>query len=91
MTDPGNPHNTRNGPSRMAEGIALQRFAESRLPEDERIFCDPYAIHFIDPVMLTWAKEHPAEAQGAGSRNGNRRCRAGAMLSGHASGISMTW
>ena len=63
MTDTGNPHNAKSGPSRMAEGIALQRFAESSLPEDERIFCDPYAIRFLDPVMLAWAKEHPTEAQ----------------------------
>jgi len=52
-----------NGPSKMAEGIALQRFAESRLPEDVRIFSDPYAVHFIDPVKLAWAKEHPGEIQ----------------------------
>ncbi|MDD1703351.1 MAG: class I SAM-dependent methyltransferase [Methanoregula sp.] len=50
-------------PSRMAEGIALHRFAESMLPEDVRIFFDPYAIHFIDPAMLAWAREHPAEAK----------------------------
>lgn len=53
---PGNP-------SRMAEGIALQRFAESMLPEDVRIFSDPYAVHFLDPAMLAWAKTHPAEAE----------------------------
>jgi methyltransferase (TIGR00027 family) len=47
----------------MAEGIALQRFAESMLPEDVRIFFDPYAVHFIDPVKLAWAKEHPREIQ----------------------------
>jgi methyltransferase (TIGR00027 family) len=47
----------------MAEGIALQRFAESRLPEDIRIFNDPYAVHFIDPVKLAWARDHPAETQ----------------------------
>ena len=47
----------------MAEGIALQRFAETILPEDVRIFSDPYAIRFLDPVKVTWAKEHPAEAQ----------------------------
>jgi len=47
----------------MAEGIALQRFAESMLPEDVRIFSDPYAIHFLDPVKVAWAKEHPAETQ----------------------------
>ncbi|HET6580796.1 MAG TPA: class I SAM-dependent methyltransferase [Methanoregula sp.] len=47
----------------MAESIALQRFAESRLPEDVRIFFDPYAVHFIDPVKLAWAREHPGEIQ----------------------------
>ena len=33
----------------MAEGIALQRFAETMLPEDVRLFSDPYAVHFLDP------------------------------------------
>lgn len=51
------------GPSMMAEGIALQRFAETILPEDIRIFSDPYAIRFLDPVKVAWAKEHPAETQ----------------------------
>lgn len=50
-------------PSIIAEGIALQRMAESRLPEDIRIFFDPYAVRFIDPAKLAWAKEHPAEVQ----------------------------
>jgi methyltransferase (TIGR00027 family) len=45
----------------MAEGIALQRFAETMLPEDQRIFSDPYAIHFINPAMLAWGRDHPAE------------------------------
>jgi len=49
--------------SLMAEGIALQRFAETILPEDVRIFSDPYAIRFLDPVKVAWAKEHPAEAR----------------------------
>ena len=53
-------------PSAMAQGIALQRFAESMLPEDVRIFCDPYAVRFLDPVMLAWAQEHPAEAKAMG-------------------------
>ena len=52
-----------DGPSMMAEGIALQRFAETILPEDVRIFSDPYAIRFLDPVKVAWAKEHPAETQ----------------------------
>jgi len=50
-------------PGTMAQGIALQRFSESRLPEDERICYDPYAVHFIDPGMLEWAKTHPQEAK----------------------------
>jgi len=50
-------------PSMMAEGIALQRFAETILPEDVRIFSDPYAIRFLDPVKIAWAKEHPDETQ----------------------------
>jgi methyltransferase (TIGR00027 family) len=50
----------------MAEGIALQRFAESMLPEDIRIFFDPYAVRFLDPVILAWAQQHPAEAKAMG-------------------------
>lgn len=49
------------GPSVMAEGIALQRLAETMLPEDIRIFSDPYAAYFIDPVKMAWAREHPEE------------------------------
>jgi len=63
MTDTGNPRKTGIGASKMAEGIALHRFSESRLPEDERIFCDPYAVHFIDPDLLGWAASHPSEAK----------------------------
>lgn len=51
------------GASRIAEGITLQRLAESMLPEDVRIFCDPYAVHFIDPAKLAWARAHPAETR----------------------------
>ncbi|MDO9326582.1 MAG: class I SAM-dependent methyltransferase [Methanoregula sp.] len=54
------------GPSRMAEGIALHRFAESMLPEDIRLFSDPYAIRFLDPVKVAWAKDHPAETKAMG-------------------------
>lgn len=61
MTSPKS--DTRQGASRMAEGIALQRFAESRLPDDERILSDPYAMYFIDPNLLRWAASHPAEAK----------------------------
>lgn len=51
------------GPSRIAEGIALQRMAESILPENVRIFNDPYAVRFIDPVKLAWARDHPVETR----------------------------
>lgn len=44
----------------MAEGIALQRMAESNQPEDIRIFYDPYAVRFVDPAKLAWAEENPA-------------------------------
>ncbi len=59
----GSPTIGGTGPSQMAEGIALHRLGESMLPEDIRIFCDPYAIYFIDPWKLEWAKAHPQEAQ----------------------------
>src|SRR5512133_1366204 len=45
----------------MAEGIALHRFAETMLPEDLRLFSDPYAVYFLDPEMLAWGRSHPAE------------------------------
>jgi methyltransferase (TIGR00027 family) len=51
------------GPREMAEGIALQRYAESNLPEDVRIFFDPLAIHFVDPGKIAWARDHPAETR----------------------------
>lgn len=54
---------TRRSPSKMAEGIAMHRAAESRMPEDERICYDPYAVHFIDPEILKFATAHPAEAE----------------------------
>lgn len=47
----------------MAEGIALQRFAETILPEGVRIFSDPYAIRFLDMAVLAWARDHPAETK----------------------------
>lgn len=53
----------KNGPSKMAEGIAMHRVAESMLPENERIFYDPYAIHFVNPEILKYAAEHPKEAE----------------------------
>jgi methyltransferase (TIGR00027 family) len=36
------------------------------LPEDLRIFSDPYARHFLDPAVLAWARDHPAEAKAIG-------------------------
>lgn len=53
----------REGPSQMAEGIAMQRFAESSKEEDERICYDPYAIHFIRPEIIEFGKKHPEEAK----------------------------
>lgn len=47
----------------MAEGIAMQRFAESSKEEDERICYDPYAIHFIRPEIIEFGKKHPEEAK----------------------------
>ncbi|WP_440950578.1 SAM-dependent methyltransferase [Methanosphaerula subterraneus] len=63
MTDFEKNNTTRKGPSKMAEGMAMQRSAESMLPESERICYDPYAIRFINPEILKFAAAHPAEAQ----------------------------
>lgn len=51
------------GPSKMAEMIALHRVAESLLPEDRRICYDPYAIHFVDPVTLEFARKNPEKVK----------------------------
>ncbi|MBI4813278.1 MAG: class I SAM-dependent methyltransferase [Methanobacterium sp.] len=53
----------REAPSKMAEGIAMQRFAESSKDEDERICYDPYAIHFINPEIVEFGIKHPEEAK----------------------------
>lgn len=53
----------RENPSKMAEGIAMQRFGESNKPEDERICYDPYAIHFISPEIIEFGMKHPDEAK----------------------------
>lgn len=50
-------------PCRMAEGMAMHRYAETMLPEDVRVFSDPYAVHFINPEILKFAAEHPREAE----------------------------
>jgi methyltransferase (TIGR00027 family) len=49
--------------SKTAMGVLLFRFAESRLPEGQRICYDPYAVHFINPDILEWAASHPEEAR----------------------------
>jgi methyltransferase (TIGR00027 family) len=49
--------------SKMAEGIAMQRFGESNKPEDERICYDPYAKHFIRPEVIEFGKTHPKKAK----------------------------
>lgn len=51
------------GPSKMAEGIAMQRFGESKKPE--RICYDPYAVHFISPEIIEFGMKHPEEAKAA--------------------------
>lgn len=53
----------REKPSQMAEGIAMQRFAESSKGEDERICYDPYAIHFIRPEIIEFGIKHPEKAK----------------------------
>ena len=63
MTGSDTDRRVLEGPREMAEGIALQRYAESILPGDERIFFDPLAVHFIDPAKLEWARDHPAETR----------------------------
>jgi methyltransferase (TIGR00027 family) len=51
------------GPSRMAELIALHRVAESALPEGKRICYDPYAIYFVDPETIEFARKDPEKAK----------------------------
>ena len=43
---------TRLNPSKTAEGIAINRAAESRRPEHSRVFHDPYAVHFFSEQTL---------------------------------------
>jgi methyltransferase (TIGR00027 family) len=52
----------KKGPSKMAELIALHRVAESLLPEGRRICYDPYAVHFVDPKVLEFARKNPEKA-----------------------------
>ena len=59
MTHLENHHRTvGKGPSKMAEGMALHRTAESMLPEGDRICYDPYAVHFVNPEILKFAEAH---------------------------------
>jgi methyltransferase (TIGR00027 family) len=53
----------RESPSKMAEGIAMQRFAESSKSVEDRICYDPYAIHFINPKIIEFSIKHPKEAK----------------------------
>jgi methyltransferase (TIGR00027 family) len=53
----------RKGPSKMAELIALHRVAESALPEGQRICYDPYAVHFVDPKILEFARKNPEKTK----------------------------
>lgn len=53
----------RENPSKMAEGIAMQRFGESSKPEGERICYDPYAQYFIRPEVIEFGRKHPEEAK----------------------------
>lgn len=53
----------RKGPSKMAELIALHRVAESALPEGQRICYDPYAVHFVDPEVLEFARKNPEKTK----------------------------
>lgn len=61
-----NKANTKKkGSSKMAEGIALHRVDESNKSEEERIFYDPYAVHFVNPAILEYAEKYPEQAKAA--------------------------
>ena len=49
--------------SKTAMGVLMFRFLESRKPEGERNFYDPYAIHFIDKDLLEWEARNPDEVK----------------------------
>ncbi|AKB29311.1 hypothetical protein MSSIT_2592 [Methanosarcina siciliae T4/M] len=49
----------------MAEGITLHRVDESNKSEEERIFYDPYAVHFVNPAILEYAAKYPEQAKAA--------------------------
>jgi len=63
FTDSNETNLNRKGPSKMAEGIALHRVAESAKPEGERICYDPYAVHFVNPEILASAASNPDKAK----------------------------
>jgi len=50
-------------PSKMAEMIALHRVAESTLPEGTRVCYDPYAIHFVSPEVIEFARKNPEKTK----------------------------
>jgi methyltransferase (TIGR00027 family) len=49
--------------SKTAMGVLLNRFTESRKPENERICYDPYAVHFVSRDILDLADRKPDEAR----------------------------
>ncbi|AKB37484.1 hypothetical protein MSSAC_2894 [Methanosarcina siciliae C2J] len=49
----------------MAEGITLHRVDESNKSEEERIFYDPYAVHFVNPAILEYAAKYTEQAKAA--------------------------
>lgn len=55
----------KEGPSKMAEGIAMHRISELGLPEDIRACYDPYAIYFLSPETLKILKSFQNDPQKA--------------------------
>lgn len=53
------------GPSKMAEGIAMHRISELGLPEDIRACYDPYAIYFLSPETLEILKSLQSDPEKA--------------------------
>lgn len=50
-------------PSKTAETLAIIRAMESRRPEEERIYYDPYAFLFISRETIEYYSSHTAEAR----------------------------
>lgn len=65
LTASSETNTKRKGSSKMAEGIALHRVDESNKSEEERIFYDPYAVHFVNPAILEYAEKYPEQAKAA--------------------------